>query len=111
MNAISADMAEVLMLNMCPTAFGPHNRGRYHVVVLLLKQKEAECSWQAGVTCDGRMVIEAPARPCKQDAMMTLSEVIATKLGQCVIREWDAEDAQTNVEEGADGSRFAVDGR
>ncbi|KAK5134425.1 hypothetical protein LTR08_006472 [Meristemomyces frigidus] len=100
------DMGEVLMLNLCDTTLGPRNKGRYHVV-LLLKKKSPEC-WQAGFTCDGRMVIEAPERACKQDAMMTLSEVIATRLGKCMLREWEFEDAETGVEEGADGAKFAV---
>ena len=94
------------MQTMCPRSFGPHSPGSYHVI-LLLRQRNPEY-WQAGVTCDGRIVIEAPRRSCKQDAMMTLSEVIAARLGECIVREWESEDAQTGLEEGADGTKFAI---
>ena len=102
------------MQTTCPIAFGPHSSGRYHVVLLNditdeKKKNSVECGWRAAVTCDGRIVVEAPTRSCKQDAMMMLSEVLAAKLGTCVAREWEAEDGQTGVAADEDGGRFAAE--
>lgn len=99
------DTGEALMQVPCPTAFGPHNRGRYAVVTLLTQQTPER--WRAGLVCDGQLVIEGPEDPYRQDAMYTLSEAIAARLAKSIPRVWEGEDAETSVEEHASGARFA----
>ncbi|KAK5121009.1 hypothetical protein LTR85_005793 [Meristemomyces frigidus] len=101
------DNGEALMQNLCPTAYEPHNKGRYTVVTLLI-QTDPE-RWRAGLVCDGLLVIEGPENGYKQDAMMTLSEVISARLAKAIQRAWDVDDAETDVEEHASGARFATE--
>jgi len=109
-----ADNAEVLTQSLCPTAYGLHNKVHYSLVVFQTKKArggadQKEC-WRAGVTCDGRLAIEGPEAPYKQEAMMVLSEVISSRLARCIPRAWDEEAAdQTGVEEHGDGARFAIE--
>lgn len=93
------------MQNLCPTAYGPHNKGRYAVVLLLIMEDPKR--WRAGLACDGQLVIEGPECSRKEDAMATLSEAIAARLAKCISRAWDDEDAEMGAEEHATGAKFA----
>ncbi|KAK5115995.1 hypothetical protein LTR62_000451 [Meristemomyces frigidus] len=102
------DNAVALTQSLCPTIYGPHNGGRYSIVLLQTASRNTNASlsneaatsqatphsltggkWRAGVACDGVLVVEGPEMPGKSMAMNMLLDSLAKRLARSIPRAWD----------------------